>query len=537
MAVSVSEWDHTFDSTPGTSSQATASHSYTDGYLYVVFVTQKNVDSVEPDDPTLSGLGASWVEISGSNGYWDQTPASMRKTSVFRGEASGSSTGAVTVSYATYTPDTIDIVVLECTGASSTVQVVDFAGSWSANGTLDERITMAAASSSGARVVSYVAANVALITQGSSPDPRMELTSDSGGDADWTTFSNEEYSSSPTGFYSSGWLDSSPDDDLTPGWVQFDDAPAAVYIVGVEISAATASPTSLPGWGITAAQGIAPSPPDTMWLGQAISPGPLGGGPSGETPAEATARFDGYLTAAYGSSVGIQIGRRFDSSTPTNFTTGGNFQEFSVDVAARHRVVSIKGSSDTQPTAAQILTLMNSTPNDGFDTWYLVHHEPENDGGSHTTSWFDNLQDNLHSAWVSCGRDDVRIGVCYMTWFERDGNPSTDTSDWFPTSNIADFAMFLDPYDTTGTESMQDMCQETLQMWRDAGGSMWGVAETGSVRTGSALADWIHTGVAWCRAQGAICWCWYHSTIGIGVLLNDPDGRLAMAEEIVAQGG
>ena len=539
MAITaVVEWDHTFDSTPGAGSQATSSHSFTVDYLYVAFITQMRTDSVEPPDPTLSTLGGSaWTEVSGTYGYWDQTPASMRKTSIFHTTPGSSSSGAVTVSYGT-DPDTIDIIILECAGADTVAQVVDWTGSWTGSGALNERITMATAGSANSRILSMATGNVALVAIGS-PDnttPRPELSSDTGGDVNWTTFSYAEYASSPTSCYLSGYYDGDPADDTTPGFVQFDASPAAAYMAGVEVTVATASPTSgLPHWGWVAAQGTAPVATDPLWIGAVVDQGAAGGGPVGETDAAATARFNGYLTAAYGAPVGIQIGRRYSPGNPSNFAS---VAEFAQDTNNRHRAVSIKGPTTSQPTEAQITTFMNSIPVDGYDTWVFVHHEPENDGGTHTIAWFQTMCNNLHAAWSAVGRDDIKIGVSLMSWLERDGNGSTTSSDWFPaTGIIADFSLWLDPYDETGSDSLQTLVGATLALWFADGGIDWGISETGSVRTGVSLANWIHQSIAYCRSGGALGWCWFHSTVGIGVLLNDTAGRLAMAQEIVASGG
>lgn len=531
--VEVSEWDHTLNTSPGAGSQASGSHSYSADTMYVAFITQKNLDSVEPDDPTLIGMGATWYEQPVTNGYWDQSPASMRKTSVFWAIPASSGTGTVTVSYATYDPDTIDIVILECVSGASIAQVKDYTGSWSANGALNEHVTMGSPSSSSARFVSYVAANVALVTQGSVPDPRMERSTDTGGDADWTTFTDLEYASSPTGFYASGWLDADPNGDLTPGWVQFDNLPAAYYTVTVEVSASTASPSESRGWGILAAQGT-PAPPtaSTMSIGAAISQGVVGGGPVGETAVEATARFNGYLTAAIGYPVDIQMGRRYSGNQMiTNFSSRA---EFAQDIGVRHRMITVKG----EPSQAQIESLIGSIDIDGYDTHIGIHNEPENDGGDHTPTWFHGMCDNLHAAWLATGsRSDIKPSLTLTTWLERDSSGSTTSSDWFPTSNIGDFYLWMQPYDETGNETLEDAAGATLALWRAAGGVGWGISECGSARTGADLATWIRDGAAWIRANEGSGFLWFHSEVGIGILLDDPDGRLAFAQELAAQGG
>lgn len=247
-----------------------------------------------------------------------------------------------------------------------------------------------------------------------------------------------------------------------------------------------------------------PQPPGGMLIGATVQPR------NGDSVAEATATFNTQIGAE------IQIARRFDGGTPTSWATGGNSNQFNVDTGQRHRIVSIKGVADHQPTQAQWETFIGDIPNDGFRTYIISHHEPDNDGGSHTPAWFQGQLNRLHAAWVAQGSPAYVIpSFCLTGWLDRDGNNSTTSADWFPHAGIIDdFTFFWDPYDPNGNRSLEQQADPTLQVWRAAGGGDWGIAETGTKQTGSAGVTWISDGMDWCRSEGAVAVCWFHSSVG-----------------------
>lgn len=241
-----------------------------------------------------------------------------------------------------------------------------------------------------------------------------------------------------------------------------------------------------------------------MLIGATIQPR------NGDTIAEATATFESQIGAS------IDIARRFDSGTPTSWATGGNSKQFSVDTGQRHRIVSIKGNADHEPTQAQWETFIADIPNDGYKTFIIGHHEPDNDGGSHTPAWFQGQLNRLHAAWEAQGSPEYVVpSFCLTGYKDRDGNASTSSSDWFPDSSIiADFTFFFDPYDPNGNKTLEQQCTATVAAWNTAGGGDWGIAETGTKQTGSAGATWISDGFDYLRANGCVAVCWFHSSVG-----------------------
>lgn len=525
--MTIALWDHTLATSPGATSTSTASHAYAANTLYIAFVTQMRTDSVEPSEPTVSGMGATWTEVTTPNGYWDSSVPSLRKTRVFRARPSSGGTGTVTVSYASQPAD-IDICIVSKDDADTVVQLKDVGFSPTGAGALFEPLTMTTPGSTDNRFIAFVAQNVE-----AAASARLELAADSGGDANWTTLSALGTAAAPTATYIAGYLNANPTTDLTPGFRQSSGQTAAAYMVVLELNKTAAAPPTLTGERIGGVVyetgGGAPPPPEvpSLLVGATVDTR------NGQSYAQATAQFNTDLSNAYGSSVSIEVGRRFFGSLPASFDSVNQFVQ---DKNVRSRIISWKA----EPTLAENQTFMATIPNDGFITWCITHHEPENDGGSHTSAWFRGMLDNLHGAWVNLGRPaHLRPSLCLMTWLERDGNAGTSSADWFPTSDkIADFTLWLDPYDPNSNETLQQQAGATLDLWVAAGGSptKWGITETGSHRTGSNLANWIHESVAWCRSNGAVGYCYFHSAVGNDGpwWLDDVAGRAALAAEIAA---
>lgn len=524
--MTISQWAHVTPATPGTTISS-PSQAYVADTLYVVFVTQFNSNSVEPSTPSVSGMGTTWTDITPANAYWDSSAPSLRKTHVFRGRPSAGGTGVVSATVAA-APETADMVIV---GSSDSDTVVQVKGSpHTANtGVMTEALTMTTPGSTDNRWIAYVATNIQ-----AAASARFELDADTNGDADWTSFAAVQHSSAPVGTFLAGYLDANPTTDVTPGWLQTSGNNGTSYIVCVEVNKTAAPPPPSSGgrwaavWGFTGTTSPPPTPSEFL-IGAAVAQR------NGLTYAGATAQFVTDLSNALGAPCTLPHGRRYWGNSPVG-QTFASIPQFVQDRNVRHRFISWKGEA----TLAECQDFMETIPDDGFITRVTQHHEPENDGGAHTPTWFRGMMANLHGAWVAMGRPDYIIPcVNLMSWLERDNNAATSSALWFPDSSIiADFELWIDPYDAANNRTLQQQSQPTYELWVSEGGdpTKFGVIETGSHRTGANLATWIHNGIAWLRSLDAKGWTWFHSPVGPEGpwWLDDIDGRRAMAEEIVA---
>lgn len=506
---------------PG-ASWSSASFSYTANNIYAVFVTQYRTDSVDPPTPTATFAGTS-MGAADQDDLWDTSGTSRRRSTAFTYVPTNSGTGVVIATAASAPAyGSVTVIELATDGAPSGTLVPQSASGDVSGvaGALQEIGALSALSSAGNVLVGCVAANVDV-----SATARFELSGDTGGDDSWTT-GTIATNTSPAAAIIPGWLAGGT--DLTPGYYQNTGTPSA-WLQVLEISETT-TPVTNPG--ITAPYlgifaGSAPSIVQSsgMFIGATVDP------EWPETGVQAIANFEAELGVPK-----IDIIRSFQGGMPTTYAGGGNHNDWDSHIGVRHRVISVKG----EPTQAQLETFIASIPSDQYKTWLIVHHEPENDGGNHTPAWFQTMLDNLHAAWLSVdggnGRADVVPSLCLMTWLERDNNANTSSADWFPRSAIiGDFTLWLDPYDPNSVRTLQQQTQATLDLWRAEGGSAWGIAETGTKRTGADLANWIAQGCAWARSEGATGWCWFHSAVGQDGpwWLEDPQGLAALGAEVV----
>src|SRR5205085_3732552 len=96
MAVAASNLTQGNDRGVGGSSFNTASITPTANRLILATVTSRHA-SADPNHPTLSGCGLTWVEVASDN--YDNT-GSQKRVTVFRAMGASPSTGAVTIDFA-----------------------------------------------------------------------------------------------------------------------------------------------------------------------------------------------------------------------------------------------------------------------------------------------------------------------------------------------------------------------------------------------------------------------------------------------------
>lgn len=484
---------------PPATSQATTSATYTAGW-HLIGVAQYNTNSVNPDVPTVSGMGVgSWTQVNDL--LFADSGTGRRRLTVFAAEVPADGTGSATVAVTT-APATTNTVLLFADGAGGIgVNAVGPANEGYGNNVFEDVVTMPAPATVDSRFVAFAAAN-------SAGAQRFELSTDSGGVVDWVT-SGQIASSSPSTNTIGGWYDGDPNDDLTIGFLSPTSAGAAVGMIGVEV---------LPGSVVAAPP---PPPPVVPYVMVGAATQQVGG----KTIAQATSDFETLIGAS------LELGRRYSGGTETNFAAVASF---AVDTNVRSRFVSMKGSVNSAPTQAQWESFITSIPADGFDTYVTAHHEPDNDGGSHDIAWFQGQLDRLHAAWVATGsRADVFPSFNPTGYEERDNNPSTTSQNWFPRTAIAaDFVCWYDPYDPNAQKTLQQQIEVSVDLWLNYTNSsgLWGIAETGTKRTGADGANWITQSFAWARAKGGcVCIAWFNSSVGANGPWYLPSGLMATA--------
>jgi hypothetical protein len=206
--------------------------------------------------------------------------------------------------------------------------------------------------------------------------------------------------------------------------------------------------------------------------------------------------------------------------------------EFAVDTGVRHRFISVKGS----PSSDDWATFLASVPADGFHTWVTINHEPENDGDDLTPELFREKLAVMLQEIRATGRSDIHPGVVLMTWLERDDDPNTSSTVWFPDEPEA-FTLGLDPYDTCGCRPFPELVEPTLALWRQAGGVDWAITETGTKQTGDAGAVWIDGMFDFCRADvDCLGPMWFHAAVGSRGpwWLDDPTMQAAFGAQVAA---
>jgi hypothetical protein len=266
---------------------------------------------------------------------------------------------------------------------------------------------------------------------------------------------------------------------------------------------------------------VQPPPKPTFVAGAAVQPVMVGG--TMQTWSQATSALETLIQQP------IAIARRFSPDFPRTFP---ETPEFAVDTGVRHRFISVKGS----PSLDDWERFLDSVPADGFHTWVTINHEPENDGDGLTPELFREKLALMLEAIRATGRSDVHPAFVLMTWLERDDDPSTSSTVWFPDEPAA-FTLGLDPYDTCGCRPFPELVEPTLALWRQAGGVDWAITETGTKQTGDAGATWIDGMFDYCRADvDCLGPMWFHAAVGSRGpwWLDDPTMQAAYGAQVAA---
>lgn len=235
-----------------------------------------------------------------------------------------------------------------------------------------------------------------------------------------------------------------------------------------------------------------------MWVGATIDKR------SGETDATAVRNWE-----AKRGRCGVL--RTFNPRLPATFALSNK----SAQMKGRHRIISVKGDATPAYWDRYIASIPVEVTPTGEDviTALGIHHEPENDGVAMTPARYKAACKLIDEAILRSGRKDLIAAVILMTWLEDDNDNGTSSSDYFP-ENAHRFVLLLDPYDPKNVRTGRSKAELTLALWRQAGGVFWGIAETGTHRTGAALVAWIRDFITWCASEGALFFCWFHSGVG-----------------------
>lgn len=201
---------------------------------------------------------------------------------------------------------------------------------------------------------------------------------------------------------------------------------------------------------------------------------------------------------------------------------------FAPDTGVRARVTTFKGAASEFTPAA-----LDSIPNDGFVTYLGWQHEGERGDKGNAPAVIragHNQIIGVLDEWRrKTGRADVWYCPIYMGWFERDTDPTTNTPEWWPTVDLTNVVLGLDPYDPNGKKQLAELVTPTLDLWRARGGRRWLIAEVGTKRTGTDGAAWVRTGLAWAEVEGCEAVCWFHANVGKDApwWLDDPQTAAA----------
>jgi hypothetical protein len=363
---------------------------------------------------------SSWDDITptalATAGLWDSTSGSRRRMNLFKGVSSSSGTGALTATYASQPAD-VDIVVVELTGADDTVTAGEAAAN-STPGVLVEAVTMPSPGSSANRLIAFVDANVNL----TGANPRFELTTDTGGDANWTTGTPRYTGSSPTATYIWGYLGASPATDLTVGWHQDGPASPLAYMMVVEVQATVAAGNSQGSWGYQAVFGT----PATTGLSSILEP--VSGALLGATVAAAgvqTSSSTAGLTY-YNSMVGVRPAQIIGIYKTGNWDGSFSAAELSIladagggDPAIPH-VRWKPGNTSSAGSFTDLAdgTITNSVLDTAFSvlsTWpgkmfISIWHEPEDNvpASGSNQDWID--------GWIRCHDRAAGQGATNLVW-------------------------------------------------------------------------------------------------------------------------
>jgi hypothetical protein len=268
MAISVTHLDTRLDYSPGATSEVSNSVSHVTDRHYFVLVTQFRQSSSDPDIPTLSGWSQTWTQVV--DDLWASTGTTRRRSTLFHAHATSTGSGVLTYSY-TNQPAFGCITIIECSGTTSAgyVDAYSSGGHTATTSNLDEPIVMNSPGSTDNRVIVFVAGNT-----NSQATARLELTSDTNGDVDWTTSNVTGSASAPVSVHLCGYYNGDPGDDLNPGWIQTT-ANTNCNMIAVEVEASTVTPGSISYAGVW---GILGAPPSFAGFGlDPFGTTPLGG--------------------------------------------------------------------------------------------------------------------------------------------------------------------------------------------------------------------------------------------------------------------
>jgi len=148
--------------TDGNSSSTTASVTLTASRLYILTVVSRTGITANPNQPTATSTGATWVVDTNGSVVFDTTSSSRKRITVLRTMVGSNQTGAITIDFGGQNQTDVGWSIEEYTGTDTTgtngsgaiVQVVNNFSSAGAGGTLTATLA-AFGSSNNATVGAY----------------------------------------------------------------------------------------------------------------------------------------------------------------------------------------------------------------------------------------------------------------------------------------------------------------------------------------------------------------------------------------------
>lgn len=125
-------------------SYATASGNFVAGRLYLIAFSSRTGITANPNQPTASGAGITWVVPTNGSVVFDTTSSSRRRLTVFYGLCTADQAGAITIDEGGQTQTAATWTIEEVTGHNTTTPVVQAANNQSQSNVTSLTATLAA---------------------------------------------------------------------------------------------------------------------------------------------------------------------------------------------------------------------------------------------------------------------------------------------------------------------------------------------------------------------------------------------------------
>lgn len=216
-----------------------------------------------------------------------------------------------------------------------------------------------------------------------------------------------------------------------------------------------------------------------------------------------------------------------------------------MDVNKRASVWSFKPNIPSFATGgydAKVRAFLGTIPEDGFEKWLIIWHEPEGELklGQFTPAQFKTAAARLDVLVKETKRSDLIAAVCFAGTQCFDGQTlrshGWEADDLAPDGMAVTFDAY-NKYPQTGFAWKEASERLGLQAaWANASGRPWGITETGCYEHPDGpevKVQWTQNAVKWAREQGARFFCYWDNAFPSD---SDKDARRlhSSPEHIVA---